>query len=39
MSFACKVSRLKQDYDLILKHSSAENITDSFKFFTELNQH
>jgi hypothetical protein len=37
MSFACKVSRLKEDYDLILKHSSA-HITDSFKFFIELNK-
>ena len=37
MSFACKTSRLKEDYDLILKHSSA-HITDSFKFFIELNQ-
>ena len=37
MSFAAKVSRLKADYDLIIKHSSA-NITDSFSFFTELSQ-
>ena len=37
MSFACRVSRLKSDYDLILKHSSA-HITDSFRFFIELNQ-
>lgn len=37
MSFACKVSRLKEDYDLILKYSSA-HITDSFRFFTELSQ-
>ncbi len=37
MSFAAKVSRLKSDYDLITKHSSA-NITDSFSFFIELSQ-
>jgi hypothetical protein len=37
MSFAVKVSRLKSDYDLIIKHSSS-NITDSFSFFTELSQ-
>ena len=37
MSFACKVSRLKSDYELILKHSS-DNITDSFRFFTELSK-
>ena len=37
MSFAAKVSRLKDDYDLIMKYSS-ERITDSFRFFTELNQ-
>lgn len=37
MSFACKVSRLKKDYELILKHSSS-HITDSFRFFTELSQ-
>ncbi len=37
MSFAARVSRLKADYDLIIKHSSA-NITDSFSFFTELSQ-
>ena len=37
MSFAVKVSRLKDDYDLIMKYSS-ERITDSFRFFTELNQ-
>ena len=37
MSFAAKVSRLKEDYDLLMKYSS-NNITDSFKFFTELNQ-
>ena len=35
MSFACKVSRLKEDYDLILKYSSA-HITDSFRFFTDV---
>tara|TARA_R110002153_G_scaffold220191_1_gene372677 strand:- start:1592 stop:2290 length:699 start_codon:yes stop_codon:yes gene_type:complete len=37
MSFAAKVSRLKSDYDLILKNSSS-NITDSFSFFTELSK-
>ena len=37
MSFAVKVSRLKEDYDLLMKHSS-NNITDSFRFFTELSQ-
>ena len=37
MSFAARVSRLKDDYDLIMKYSK-ERITDSFGFFTELNQ-
>ena len=37
MSFAAKVSRLKEDYDLLMKYSS-NNITDSFRFFTELSQ-
>ena len=37
MSFAAKVSRLKEDYDLLNKYSS-NNITDSFKFFLELSQ-
>ena len=37
MSFACRTSRIKSDYELILKHSSA-NITDSFRFFIDLNQ-
>ena len=37
MSFAAKISRLKDDYDLLLKYSS-QNITDSFRFFMELNQ-
>ena len=37
MSFAARVIRLKEDYDLILKYSSA-HITDSFRFFTELSQ-
>ena len=37
MSFATKVSRLKEDYDLIIKYST-NNITDSFGFFTELSQ-
>ena len=37
MSFASTVLRLKEDYDLIMKHSSS-HITDSFKFFTELSQ-
>tara|TARA_B110000902_G_scaffold256914_1_gene324348 strand:- start:9 stop:707 length:699 start_codon:yes stop_codon:yes gene_type:complete len=37
MSFAVKVSRLKEDYDLLMKYSS-NNITDSFRFFTELSQ-
>lgn len=35
MSFAARVSRLKDDYDLLLKYSS-NSITDSFKFFLEL---
>jgi len=37
MSFAAKVSRLKNDYDLIMKYSN-QRITDSFRFFVELNQ-
>ena len=37
MSFAARVSRLKSDYDLLLKYSS-NRITDSFRFFVELNQ-
>jgi len=37
MSFACRVSRLKKDYDLIMKYSNG-TITDSFGFFTELSQ-
>ena len=37
MSFASTVSRLKSDYNLLMKHSS-NNITDSFRFFTELSQ-
>tara|TARA_R110000796_G_scaffold226153_1_gene342637 strand:+ start:1374 stop:2072 length:699 start_codon:yes stop_codon:yes gene_type:complete len=37
MSFAAKVSRLKEDYNLIQKHSS-QHITNSFGFFTELSQ-
>lgn len=37
MSFAARVSRLKSDYDLLLKYSSGK-ITDSFRFFVELNQ-
>ena len=37
MSFAARVSRLKQDYDLLMKHSEG-HITDSFKFFCELRQ-
>ena len=37
MSFAARVSRLKDDLDLLNKYSS-QNITDSFKFFLELNQ-
>lgn len=37
MSFAARVSRLKDDYELIMKYSS-QRITDSFGFFTELNQ-
>ncbi len=35
MSFACRINRLKDDYDLLMKHSS-NNITNSFGFFTEL---
>lgn len=35
MSFAARVSRLKEDYDLLLKYSS-NHITDSFRFFLEL---
>ena len=37
MSFAAKVSRLKEDYDLLMKYSS-NSITDSFRFFVELSQ-
>lgn len=37
MSFAAKISRLKEDYELLMKYSS-NNITDSFKYFTELSQ-
>lgn len=37
MSFAARVSRLKEDYDLLLKYSS-EKITDSFRLFLELSQ-
>ncbi|MDC6464861.1 hypothetical protein PQZ39_00355 [bacterium] len=37
MSFAARVSRLKSDYDLLLKYSSGK-ITDSFRFFVELNK-
>lgn len=35
MSFAAKVSRLKEDYELLMKYSS-DNITDSFRLFMEL---
>lgn len=35
MSFAAKVSRLKEDYDLLIKYSSGR-ITDSFGLFVEL---
>jgi len=37
MSFAARVSRLKQDYDLLMKYSEG-HITDSFNFFCELRQ-
>jgi len=37
MSFAARVSRLKQDYDLLMKYSKG-HITDSFNFFCELRQ-
>ena len=37
MSFAARVSRLKEDKELLLKYSS-NNITDSFGFFTELSE-
>ena len=37
MSFACRVERLIEDYDLLMKYSS-NNITDSYGLFTELGQ-
>ena len=37
MSFAARVSRLKEDYDLLMKYSEG-HITDSFRFFCELRQ-
>ena len=37
MSFATKVSRLKEDYDLLQKYST-ERLTKSFEFFLELNE-
>jgi hypothetical protein len=37
MSFAARVSRLKQDYDMLMKYSDG-HITDSFRFFCELRQ-
>lgn len=37
MSFAARVSRLKEDYNLLLKYSS-NRITDSFNLFLELSQ-
>lgn len=37
MSFAARVSRLKEDYDLLMKYSEG-HITDSFRFFCELHQ-
>jgi len=37
MSFAARVSRLKEDYNLLLKYSS-NSITDSFNLFLELSQ-
>ena len=37
MSFACRVERLVEDYDLLMKYSK-NNITDSYGLFTELTQ-
>ena len=37
MSFACRVERLIEDHDLLMKYSS-NNITDSYGLFTELSQ-
>ena len=37
MSFATKVSRLNEDYDLLQKYST-ERLTKSFEFFLELNE-
>jgi len=37
MSFAARVSRLKEDYNLLFKYSS-NRITDSFNLFLELSQ-
>ena len=37
MSFACRVERLIEDYDSLMKYSN-NNITDSYGLFTELSQ-